>query len=528
MASGHLADAIRDPSQVITDLYNGGRNTEIDFPARVTSHFASILYTRDSIQQVPPLSPNYPPIDHPNRSLVRFHAMIQDVSSPEMYLLRLPDGKCGGWNLSQDLADPDSLNINFRNLRECSIFWAITVPGESQWSAGRVEGALFSKVSKASPRAPYLASNRHKLPNPQSADFGVMLKVYDEGLTKGLKPMVTATFVGILALESTEMGSGGVASPVLHVTYVRVAALETPFRPLGSTVAAVYEDLIDWVSQEALAGDRDAAELIILCSVARVQSRNPPILPLSLQLTSFPRSENGSPTPVICSVLSRLLPLFSVLNLSLEVLNNDRFVPESNGEDLSSGYLQIPAGSIMLLTEIGIKQGNILEKGVRSLRDIQDVMDNQSLRYAFPFSQHSFNTEIGFILLVEGRRSLFFTTNISLPFQPQTKDTTRLYKSESKIKMPDQQQLDAYRNLLFCARSKERLGVPKWVAELIEHDFVEERRRDKLVTQDDLAVKITIARLLGLLVQADELSVELWERAKKLEARRKSRLRPEP
>jgi len=52
------------------------------------------------------------------------------------------------------------------------------------------------------------------------------------------------------------------------------------------------------------------------------------------------------------------------MKLSLDALNNDRFVPESNGEDLSSGYLQVPAGSVMLLTETGIQEGNIVEKGV--------------------------------------------------------------------------------------------------------------------------------------------------------------------
>jgi len=52
------------------------------------------------------------------------------------------------------------------------------------------------------------------------------------------------------------------------------------------------------------------------------------------------------------------------VQLSLEALNNDRFIPESNGEDLSSGYLQVPDGSVMLLTETGIREGNVVEKGV--------------------------------------------------------------------------------------------------------------------------------------------------------------------
>lgn len=52
MVSAHLVDAIRDPSRVIIDLYGEGGSAEPDFPARVTSHFATVFHTQDSIQQV--------------------------------------------------------------------------------------------------------------------------------------------------------------------------------------------------------------------------------------------------------------------------------------------------------------------------------------------------------------------------------------------------------------------------------------------------------------------------------------------
>jgi len=211
------------------------------------------------------------------------------------------------------------------------------------------------------------------------------------------------------------------------------------------------------------------------------------------------------------------------VQLSLETLNNDRFVPESDGGDLSSGYLQVPAGSVMLLAETGLQEGTIVERGTRSLRDIQDVMSNQNLRYTFPYSQISFDTEIGFILLVEGSRSPFFTTDLVLPLQPQSKNAASLYKSESEVEMPNQAQLDAFRSLLTDARRREGPRISKHLAELIENDFVEERKRDKSVTQHDLTMKITIARLLGLLLQMDELSAELWQRAKELETRLKRR-----
>jgi hypothetical protein len=58
-----------------------------------------------------------------------------------------------------------------------------------------------------------------------------------------------------------------------------------------------------------------------------------------------------------------MFPLFSTLPLSLELLNKENFVPESQQEDLHSGFLQVPPGSNILVTESGIKEGRVDEKG---------------------------------------------------------------------------------------------------------------------------------------------------------------------
>jgi hypothetical protein len=57
-------------------------------------------------------------------------------------------------------------------------------------------------------------------------------------------------------------------------------------------------------------------------------------------------------------------------------------------------------------------------------------------------------------------------TDILLPLQPRNEDTSLLYKSESEINMPDQDQIDAFRSLLIGARGRERLGVSRELAEV--------------------------------------------------------------
>jgi hypothetical protein len=105
------------------------------------------------------------------------------------------------------------------------------------------------------------------------------------------------------------------------------------------------------------------------------QSRNPPLLSPSLTVAHFPSlpvpsttdlSDESAillPIPTLSHILAQLLPLTRTLPLSLETLNKIPFSPESKDEDLHSGLLQIPHGSVLLVTENGIKEGKLVERG---------------------------------------------------------------------------------------------------------------------------------------------------------------------
>lgn len=88
------------------------------------------------------------------------------------------------------------------------------------------------------------------------------------------------------------------------------------------------------------------------------QSRSPPLLPLSLTLTAF-----GHSSEPLVEVLSEVVPLCTFLPLSLDTVNKSTFFPESKEEDLHSGWLQLPKGSLCVVSEIPLNEGTITERG---------------------------------------------------------------------------------------------------------------------------------------------------------------------
>lgn len=174
----------------------------------------------------------------------------------------------------------------------------------------------------------------------------------------------------------------------------------------------------------------------LTCRSLYRQSRTRSLLPPSLTLAQFPSplSSNTS-IPVLSHILSLLLPKSVTVPLSLELLNESAFVPESKNEDLHSGVLQVSDGTTYLLTESGVREGKLVERGTHDLlldcypvhsyvtfsltigllnvMAVQNVMLSQSLPYKFPFSEFSFPTDLSFIVLAEGKKSAFLKVCIA-------------------------------------------------------------------------------------------------------------------
>lgn len=58
--------------------------------------------------------------------------------------------------------------------------------------------------------------------------------------------------------------------PTLHVLFAREHRLDILEAPEDPIQRQVREELLDWIADEALGGDRDAAEWVLLACVARV------------------------------------------------------------------------------------------------------------------------------------------------------------------------------------------------------------------------------------------------------------------
>ncbi|KAF9479744.1 hypothetical protein BDN70DRAFT_878513 [Pholiota conissans] len=520
------ADALVNPTKVLQVLYAANRSKSIEeFPRTVAEHFQEVFSSEHEFRQIPTLDLNNPPASFANGSLVLFRAMVQDTSlSPELYLATHKKGGCGGWGITNDLTFEE--DVQYDNLRECTAIWAVSIPGLSTWCYEET----FSNTSTHDVLLP------HKYPIPDVPYVGVQLKIYDEKISNPLRTTDLASFIGILTSEPFRAElevSGPLHVPTLHVLFTvpipaSIVSRTFPEPLILPTAQSIRNELINWIAEEGLAGDLIAAEWVLICTISRVRSRHPPILPLSLTISNFPTdTEHPNSPPTIFNVLSLIFSLVSVLSLSLDTLNRGSYSPESKDEDLHSGRLQLPKSSILVINEGAITEGAVNATGVANIRAIQEMMKSQTLDYVFPYSGFQFETDVTFITTTDSKKSAFFQTDVNIPFRPRIIDnlTANLYKVKDAISLPPTEKLRKFRELVGGAKTGSVL-VGEVMGKFVEEEFIRERlqitnqRSDGTAggfSPDDLIRRMLVTRLHALSLHQYEVEQINWESAKELE-----------
>ncbi|KAG8758232.1 hypothetical protein FRC14_000479 [Serendipita sp. 396] len=533
MVSTVLLDTLQDPSKEINGLYSGQNPDE--FITTVEQHFKQLLSPHDAFYQIPPLSSSHPPIAHRQRGLVRFEAMVQDTSaSPEVYLGIMENGSHGGWGIYEHTIRPtdrdtDEPTLDYNQLRERSSVWAVTIPSQTKWSEDEFNGTDFPTPTQHNE---YTCPRKYKNPSSDSSAFGVSLKLYQTDLS--LKPGEVKTFVGILDEEdlASEVEEDEVQKlPVIHVVFtLDVASTTAAFDlkalrdTLPDDISITRQELLQWIADEGLGGDTVAAEWVLLLSLSKVQSRTPPMLPLSMTLAAFVDPvDKEAEEPTIVPILRQLLSAVSFMPLSLERLNKTFFLPTSVDEDVHAGFLQQSIGSCVIVSESGIKEGKVTEKGLRNLDALQSAIATQTISYVFPYSSYTFPVDLMFLVLTRGRKSAFVKTELVIPLQstlPPDQLARVLYKQEGNIRLPEESRLKAFRNYLKTSREL-KVSLSNEVGKYIEDEFVRRRQESTSTTSsEDLAREMTIAKLLSASRHESELTKETWKAAVEMDQQR--------
>lgn len=166
--------------------------------------------------------------------------------------------------------------------------------------------------------------------------------------------------------------------------------------------------------------------------------------------------------------------------------------------------------------------GQLIADGVRNVTAIGNITSWQKIEYDFNYHQVEFHTDIPVLILSE-RRSIV-ATDVNLPLRlnlSRGSPFTELFqKLESNTEL-----LTRMRSYLTVARLLP-FQLDDAMQEAVQQDFIQSRAPGQTnpMSTEDFHLLLVLSRLLALTNGKTKLNLSLWQRAKTMEAERKSRL----
>ncbi|KAG0036963.1 hypothetical protein BGZ82_003384 [Podila clonocystis] len=526
---------ITHPLLKVQELFeNNWKETNDRDDFGVTEYFQNLFDTREKLSKIPLLDSKS--VDRLSlHSLVRFRCMVQDTElSQEVALFasasstKPDENKAHGSDPNQDLMD-------LRNSYYC-----VSIPGETEWVKkyerkanvdleAAVQGLKLENSQESSNVLP------ERFPFAGQDHFAAVVKTHNSDVSIGVTDMVEV--IGVLGASDKVMtGDGfeihdesdGPRIPTVHAILMRKVEdhghpeLDVDGFPSKDDVKrvtkealAIRKELIDYITS-ALKGDTLAAELVLLHYLARVHSR-PSGTVLGKFSLNLKESRSGSPVfEDLLRVTKNLLPKVHALPLTLKNLNDEFYFPRGD-EQLSSGVLQVTRGTTLIMDETALEEGTLMEKGLKNLKAISNVSLSQTLGYVFPFSNIDFQTDISLLIVSLGNSLV--PVDCAITLKPE--------ESPSICAPPTEEQLRSYRKFISVLRLTE-YKFSEVMAKEIESEFMEQRKAataagTALMTPNELAFDISLARLVALSCGEQCLTKASWDQAVALSKQVKAR-----
>ncbi|KAG2181550.1 hypothetical protein INT44_008365 [Umbelopsis vinacea] len=545
---------VANPLHVLENLFeqsisNGDRPTEFD----ASKYLEDMLQSDLDLAKIPSLNSSNP-ATLPTDSLVRFRCMVQDSNlGPEIYLKlhevsNATNGekklRCTKYS-DADVSAIDQFNegrIPNEWLDERSVLYCVSPPGESLWMKQQDHSSVDQQLENMSlgevnhPESDPHSTNKFPLLGVSHSNAVVKLYGADRNIEVGSRIEV----IGILSKPSHNSVSEDSMddfdlpkasfpnTPVIHGIYCRKVNSMDILPVSNDEIGAAKQQACDLRAQlleylgNAFGGDVMVAEYVLLQLLSRVYGYLHSFLTVRLitlvltfrfvsiselqnvahlHLDSFPLTSLSFHQKLRQHQLKmeiptrKLVPAFVELPLSLDVLNTTNFYPRSNDENLHAGVLQLLDGTTVLVDETMLKEGTLKEQGVKNMRALNKVIQQQVLGYAYPFHEFDLSTDIGFIVL--SRAKSMFPCHCVVPLS-QSAGVPLLASDDNGSLKVAENVLSNFRKYIHILKYSD-YDIPQAVSEHIQERFVETRKQAAseslpLPTQDDLMLQLNLAR----------------------------------
>jgi len=293
---------------------------------------------------------------------------------------------------------------------------------------------------------------------------------------------------------------------------------------------SLYREKLKKIISKILRNDQLSSDYLLLFLFSQIFSKvgtkNIGTFPLNIILdTKNDINKCNDIYENILSLFQKICCKVKDIKLSTEELNNNLYYPrfDSETEELNPGKLQLSDGTFLLIDEINMNEGKLVEIGIKNIGALKSLIDFQLLGYEYPYNRIEISHDLEILVITQKSKSLLFSPFLTLlPIISTENEANPQSQNISDITENDFKSIFFYINFIrYDSYFNDKFIINDEISKSIQNDYIS---RNKNFKADNFDLVLKLARFHALSYGRNNMTYEDYEYVDYLEKERQSRV----
>ena len=297
-----------------------------------------------------------------------------------------------------------------------------------------------------------------------------------------------------------------------------------------NNVKNIYREKLKNIFLKVLHNDKISSEYLLLFLFSQIFSKygtkNVGSFPLNLIFEQkLDKNECNNIFNNILNIYKKICLKITDIKLTTDELNKNIYYPRFDAETeiLYPGKLQLSDGTFLLIDEINMNEGKLVETGIKNIGTLKNLIDFQLLGYDYPYNKIEISHDIEIMVVTQKSKSLLFSPFLTLlPIITSENEANSQSPYTEDLTEKDFKSIFYYLNFIrYDSYYNDKFIITDDISKSIQNDYIS---RNKIFKPDNFDLVLKLARFHALSFGRNNLTYEDYEFVCYLENERQNRV----
>ena len=292
----------------------------------------------------------------------------------------------------------------------------------------------------------------------------------------------------------------------------------------------IYREKLKNILLKIVKNDKIASEYLLLFLFGQIFSKlgtkNVGAFPLNLILEQkLDKNQSDTIYNNILNTYRKICLKILDIKLTTDELNKELYYPrfDTETEILNPGKLQLSDGTFLLIDEINMNEGKLLENGIKNIGSLKNLIDFQLLGYEYPYNRIEISHDLEILVITQKSKSLLSSPFLTLlPIISSENEAENQTISTEGLTENDFKSIFYYLNFIrYDNYFNDKFIINDDISKSIQNDYIS---RNKNFKADNFDLVLKLARFHALSYGRNYMTYEDYEFVAYLENERQNRV----